>query len=150
MIWHETLRLSGWAASVRLITQDTTIGGKLLRKGNRVIVPHRLLHFDESIFGPEPHRFRPERWNDKNLERSPSWRPFGGGQTMCSGRYLARFSATTFVAMLLQRFDVEMVGSSSPKMPVADEGRPVLGIMSIKKGEDFNVRLSPRRKDTTS
>ncbi|KIM95614.1 hypothetical protein OIDMADRAFT_205961 [Oidiodendron maius Zn] len=146
-IWHETLRLSGWAASVRLIMEDTMIGKKLLGKGGRVIVPHRLLHLDESIFGAEPHTFRPERWQQKeNLARSPSWRPFGGGQTMCSGRFLARFSVTAFVAMLLQRFDVEMVGSA--KLPVADEGRPVLGIMSIKEGHDFNVRLSPRRKDS--
>jgi cytochrome P450 len=142
MIWHETLRLSGWSASVRLITQDTVIGGKLMRKGNRVMVPHRLLHFDEQVFGENPCTFRPERWQKENLSRSPSWRPFGAGQTMCSGRFLARFSVTTFVATLLQRFDVELVGN--PRLPEADEGRPVLGIMSIKKGHDFKVRLSPR------
>ncbi|TVY39478.1 7-alpha-hydroxycholest-4-en-3-one 12-alpha-hydroxylase [Lachnellula subtilissima] len=141
-IWHETLRLSGWAASVRLITEDTVIGGKLMSKGNRVMVPHRLLHFDESIFGENPQAFCPERWQKEGLARSPSWRPFGGGQTMCSGRFLARYSVTTFVATLLQRFDVELVGN--PPMPQADEGRPVLGIMSIKEGQDFNIRISPR------
>jgi cytochrome P450 len=144
MIWHETLRLSGWSASIRLITQDTMIGGKLMRKGNRVMVPHRLQHFDESVFGESPHLFRPERWQKENLARSPSWRPFGAGKTMCSGRFLARFSVTTFVATLLRRFDVEMVGN--PPFPQGDEGKPVLGIMSIKKGHDFNVRLSPRAK----
>ncbi|CAG8959243.1 hypothetical protein HYFRA_00012601 [Hymenoscyphus fraxineus] len=142
MIWHETLRLSGWSASVRLITQDTIIGGKVMRKGNRVMVPHRLLHFDEQIFGENPYKFKPERWQKENLSRSPSWRPFGAGQTMCSGRFLARFSVTTFVATLLQRFEIELVGN--PPLPEADEGRPVLGIMSIKKGHDFKVRLSPR------
>lgn len=141
-IWHETLRLSGWAASVRRITQDTVIGSKLMREGNYVMVPHRLLHFDESVFGENTHVFRPERWHKEGLDRSPSWRPFGGGKTMCSGRYLARFSVTSFVAVLLRRFDVGMVGN--PPFPKADEGRPVLGIMSIKEGHDVKVRLSPR------
>lgn len=141
-IWLETLRLSSWAASVRLITQDTVIGGKLMCKGNRVMVPHRLLHFDDNIFGDEPHSFRPERWQKSNLSRSPSWRPFGAGKTMCSGRFLARFSVTTFVATLLHRFDVEMIGN--PAFPEQDEGRPVLGIVSIKEGHDFKVRFTPK------
>ncbi|KAG8420755.1 hypothetical protein J3458_002686 [Metarhizium acridum] len=142
-IWHETLRISGWSASVRLVTQDTVIGEKRMRKGNRIMVPHRLLHFDESIFGDATHQFRTDRWrNNKNLPRNPSFRPFGGGKTMCSGRFIARFSVTSFVATLLHRFDVELVGS--PRFPRADEGRPVLGTMSIREGDDFNVRLTPK------
>lgn len=158
-IWHETLRMSGWAASVRLITQDTVIGGKRMRKGHRIMVPHRLLHFDADVFGASPSEFRPERWLEQeggedtqkdaeggygsnSLARSPSWRPFGGGKTMCSGRFLARFSVTTFVATLLRRFDVELVQGQS--FPRPDEGRPVLGTMSIREGDDFKVRLTPR------
>jgi cytochrome P450 len=140
-IWNETLRLSGWSASVRLITEDTTIGDKLMRKGNRVLVPHRLLHFDENTFGGNTHEFRPDRWK-KHLTRNPSWRPFGGGKTTCSGRFLARFSVTTYVATLLRRFDINML--DNPHFPKADEGRPVLGIMSIKEGSDFKVELRPR------
>jgi cytochrome P450 len=140
-IWNETLRLSGWSASVRLVTEDTTIGSKLMRKGNRVLVPHRLLHFEESIFGDGAHEFRPERWK-KQLTRNPSWRPFGGGKTTCSGRFLAKFSVTTYVATLLRRFDIIMIGH--PPFPKADEGRPVLGIMSIKEGSDFKIELRPR------
>lgn len=143
-IWHETLRLSAWAASVRLITEDTVIGGKLMRRGNRVMVPHRLLHFDEDVFGEATDVFRPERWQDDSLPRSPSWKPFGAGKTMCSGRFLARFSVTIFVATLLRRFDVEIVGNAP--FPQADKGRPVLGIMSIVEGQDFTVRLSPRAR----
>ncbi|KAI1345675.1 putative cytochrome p450 [Xylaria sp. FL0043] len=150
-VWHETLRLTGWAASVRLIMADTVIGGKFMRKGNRVMVPHRLLHFDEDVFGAEPQAFRPERWMQKqaddgsgtsSLARNPSWRPFGAGKTMCSGRFLARFSVTTFAAVLLHRFDVQLVGN--PPFPRADEGRPVLGTMSVKDGSDFKVVISLR------
>lgn len=153
-VWNETLRMTGWAASVRLITADTVIGGKYMRKGNRIMVPHRLLHFDAAVFGEKPHEFRPKRWMTRekadddgsgagNLARSPSWRPFGGGKTMCSGRFLARFSVTTLVATLLRRFDLALVGN--PPFPKADEGRPVLGTMSIKEGCDFKVKISLRK-----
>lgn len=143
-IWNETLRTAGWSASVRLITQDTVIGGKRMRRGNRVMVPHRLLHFEARVFGAEPDRFRPARWAQApgGLAKSPAWKPFGAGKTLCSGRFLARFAVTTFVATLLRRFDVAFVGA--PAFPAADKGRPVLGIVSIMEGQDFNVRLTPR------
>lgn len=150
-IWHETLRLAGWAASVRLVTQDVVIGNKLMRKGNRVMVPHRLLHFDESVFGADIRTFRPQRWLDtegdrkvpNKLPQSPSWRPFGGGKTKCSGRFLAKHFVTAFVATLLRRFDIDMVGN--PPMPQPDVGRPVLGIISVKKGDDYLVNITKRK-----
>lgn len=142
-IWHETLRVAGWSASIRLITKDTVIGGKILHKGHRVVVPHRIQHFDVTAFGENTHEFRPERWlNAQNLTQSPSWHPFGAGKTLCSGRFLARYTVMSFVATMLRRFDIEMVGS--PPFPEGDEGRPVLGIISIKDGQDFNVRLTTR------
>ncbi|KAI1748748.1 putative cytochrome p450 [Xylaria castorea] len=143
-IWHETLRMVSWSASIRFITKDTLIGDKLLPKGHRVIVPHRLQHFDEAVFGANTHEFHPERWlhGGKDLTRNSSWHPFGAGKTMCSGRFLARFSVTTFVATVLQRFDISLVGN--PPFPQGDEGRPVLGIISIKEGEEFTVRLTAK------
>ncbi|KAI1098020.1 putative cytochrome p450 [Jackrogersella minutella] len=146
-IWHETLRVAGWAASVRLVTQDVVIGGKLLRSGNRVMVPHRLLHFDERVFGDDIDAWRPRRWLDteaaRKLPNSPSWRPFGGGKTKCSGRFLAKYFVTAFVATVLRRFDIEMVGN--PPMPEPDVGRPVLGIISVKEGQDYMVSITKRK-----
>jgi cytochrome P450 len=145
-IWHETLRMAGWAASVRLVTDDVVIGGKRMRKGNRAMVPHRLLHFDEDVFGGNIDDWRPERWLDteagKKLPSSPSWRPFGGGKTKCSGRFLAKYFVTAFVATLLRRFDIKMVGQ--PRMPQPDVGRPVLGIISVKEGDDYMVSITKR------
>ncbi len=147
-IWHETLRLAGWAASVRLVTRDVMIGGKLMRKGNRVMVPHRVLHFDESIFGDAIDEWQPRRWLDteagRKLPSSPSWRPFGGGKTKCSGRFLAKYFVTAFVATLLHRYDIEMVGN--PPMPQPDVGRPVLGIISVKEGQDYMVKITKRKE----
>ncbi|KAI1262299.1 putative cytochrome P450 [Xylariaceae sp. FL1019] len=144
-VWNETLRLAGWAASVRRVARDTVIGGKRLRTGNRVMVAHRLLHFDDAIFGMDVTAWRPERWLEargSKLQQSQSWRPFGGGKTKCSGRFLARYFVTSFTAALLRRFDIQAVGNLPTPEP--DVGRPVLGIISVKEGQDYSVSLTPR------
>lgn len=145
-IWHETLRISGWAGSVRLLTRDFILGGKMLRKGNRVLVPHRMGHFNESVFGHDIESWRPQRWIEgdrgRKLLSNPLWRPFGAGKTICSGRYLAKFFVTAFIAKLLRSFDIKMIRDSP--MPLADVGRPVVGIIGVKEGHDIAVSISKR------
>lgn len=142
-IWDETVRLSAYSSSVRYVTEDTIIGGKILRQGNRVMIPNRQLHFDENVFGKKSRDFNSTRFIDNDgLIRSGSWRPFGGGSTICPGRFIAKQSAITFVTMILQRFDIEPAGEG--KFPRLEEGNPVLGIMSTKGGDDLSVRLSSR------
>ncbi|KAI0015223.1 putative cytochrome p450 [Xylariomycetidae sp. FL0641] len=157
-VWNETLRLCSNAASVRRVDRDTVIGGKELRAGNRIMIPYRLLHFDARVYGADARDFRPQRFleamddnNNNNkrkkgggdLTRGPSWRPFGGGKTLCTGRHAAKRATLLFAALLLRRFDVAVVGC--PRPPRADLGRPVLGISSVREGDDFTVSLSPRK-----
>ena len=140
--WDETIRMSAFSASVRHVTEDTVIGGKLLRKGNRLMIPYRQLHFDEAVFGSDIERFKPDRFiKDKNLTRGGSWRPYGGGTTQCPGRFAAKQVVISFVAALLKRFHVEIDG---PQMvPEGQLGKPVLGLME-SKGE-LHVRLTARK-----
>ncbi|KAJ9410534.1 hypothetical protein DTO045G8_1997 [Paecilomyces variotii] len=84
-LWFETLRMASNATSVRLVNKDTIIGNKILRKGNRIMIPYRPLHFDRTIYGPNVCSFNPERFAGANAEKL--WRPLGGGKTMCSGRH---------------------------------------------------------------
>ena len=142
-IWLETLRLSSASASVRFITQDTFIDGKLLRRGNRLMIPYRQLHFNESVFGDDVNSFDPMRFaNKEHLTRSASWRPFGGGQTLCPGRFVAQQTILSFVAMILHNFDFDL--AFPQEFPRADEGRPVLGIMGSL--DDVAIRISRREK----
>lgn len=109
------------------------------------MIPYRLLHFDEDVYGEDVQAFKPERFAGDAadlLTRGSSWRPFGGGKTMCGGRYIAQRAILTFVGITLHRFDISMDKDS--KMPIGDLGRPVLGIMAVKKDEDYTVRISPR------
>ena len=115
------------------------------------MVPHRISHFEEDVFGDDIDAWRPQRWldteNSRKLTSSQSWRPFGGGATKCSGRFLAKYIVTAFTAILLRRFDIEMVGD--PPMPQPDVGRPILGIISVKEGQDYTVSIMKRKAAST-
>ncbi|KAL7810202.1 cytochrome P450 [Trichoderma gracile] len=101
--------MSASAASVRFITADTVIGGKILRKdNNRLLIPFRQLHFDKTVFGETADSFDHERFLERpGLTQSSTWRPFGGGGTMSPGRHAANRCVLLFVVLLLQRFDME-------------------------------------------
>jgi hypothetical protein len=143
-MWNETIRMTAYSASVRFITEDTIIGGKILRKGNRLMIPYRQLHFDQGVFSKTAESFDHERFlKNVNLTQNSNWRPFGGGNTMCPGKYMAKRSVLLFIAMLLQRFDIEMDGYQP--IPAPEEGKPVLGLMSVKDGEELRVRLTARK-----
>lgn len=143
-VWNETLRHSAYSASVRHIAEDTIIGGKTLRKGNRLMVPYRQLHFDEGVFGPDARGFAPTRFEQNpKLLRSSSWRPFGGGSTMCPGRYIAKEAVSIFIALALRRFDIDFVDPQA--FPQGAEGTPVLGIMSVQDGKDPLIRIRSRQ-----
>ena len=143
--WNETIRLTASSASVRFVAEDTLIGGKILRKGHRVMIPNRQLHSDETIFGPDGERFDPNRFfENEKLVHSPSWRPFGGGITMCPGRFIAKQAAFTYTALLLDCFEVTK--AKDQPFPKQDTGRPVLGVMANVPGTEFLVSLKPRKE----
>lgn len=120
----------------------------MLRKGGKILIPCRLLHFNEAIFGADVHHFRPERFEgrEQSMTRGPSWRPFGGGRTKCPGYLVAKREIMLFVAMVLERFDLEMVGGPAAAVMEPDLERPAPGIANRKPGEDLLVRLTARHR----
>lgn len=145
-IWDEMIRVTSFSASVRFLTEDTKIGGKILRKGNRVIIPYRQLHFDDNVFGKDVAEFQSERFiHQPSLTRHNSWRPFGGGSTQCPGRFMAHQATVVFVAMVLRRFDV-VIHPKTQGFPIAEEGNPVLGLMDLSAGSDLQIKLTRREE----
>ncbi len=57
---------------------------------------------------PEPLRFRPERW--QGADPGPyGYNPFSAGPRMCIGATFAWFEIKIVLAMLLQRFRLELI-----------------------------------------
>ena len=140
-IWLESLRLSAGLSSVRHITDDTVIGGKVLRRGDKVLISGRQLHLDEAVFGGDPFSFDPQRFlRNPKLEQHPSFRPFGGGATLCPGRILAKHAVFTFIALALQRFEIE--SATAQPFPRCEERNAGFGI--TMSNDDLLLRLKAK------
>ena len=144
-LFYESVRVTAGSQAVRQITNDTVVDGKLLRKGHRIIVPFRQLHIDEDAWGPNPQEFDEERFlRDERLSRSSNYRPWGGGSTVCPGKYLSKLTVLSFTALLLRKFDMEL--EEFQKIPGMEMTRPSLGIMAKQSTDDDpQVILTPRQ-----
>jgi cytochrome P450/NADPH-cytochrome P450 reductase len=107
----ETLRLWPTAPAFAVHPlQDTTIGAKYAVKTDDVLlILSPVLHRDRSVWD-DPDAFRPERFAPENAAKLPphAWKPFGSGQRACIGRGFAMQEAVLVLAMMLQRFDIEL------------------------------------------
>lgn len=142
--FDETLRLVSGASSARTVKSPTQLGEKTLRKDVKLLMPYRQLHFDAEIFGPRVKEFHPERFLDnQTLGRSPNFKPFGGGTTYCSGRFIAKREVLYFVAQLLHKYDVGLADPNAT-LPRLDEQKPSLGVLEPIKGDDTLITITPK------
>ncbi|KAL8791767.1 MAG: hypothetical protein Q9195_005643 [Heterodermia aff. obscurata] len=157
-VFFEVLRLKSSSISMRKVIGPTTIGGKVLRPGYRVLVPFRQLNLNKDVFGEDATEFNPERFLlHKELSNSASFRPFGGGANYCPGRFIARQEVVVFIALVLYRFDINWAQQPgySPEdcrmksMPKHSASRPTLGIMGPADGEDVIIDIKQRKHDVS-
>ena len=142
--FHETLRVTSVNSSARNIEAPVIIGGKKLATNGKIMMPYRQLHLDENIFGPEPKAFKVDRFlKNKDLSRSPSFKPFGGGSTYCSGRFVAKREIMAFVALAVHLYDLRLQDPEQA-FPRLDETKPTLGIMDPLKADEVVLVITPR------
>jgi cytochrome P450 len=142
-VWHEALRFCTSAITIRDVARETQIGNKTLKAGARVIIPYKQMLRDPDAFGHDAEVFRPARFlENKDLVKSPSFRPFGGGTTYCPGRFLAKKEVLLFVALVLARFDVRKRDRQGV-IPRLEEKRPCLGVLSARDGDDLLISVTP-------
>lgn len=79
----------------RTAMDDTQIGGKLIRKGDKVVMWYISANRDENVFG-NPHRFDLARGNIQHLG-------FGSGQHVCVGSRLAEMQLRVAFGLLASR-----------------------------------------------
>ena len=152
--YYEALRVASSPLSVRNVVQPTELGGKMLQAGKRVLLSYRRLHMNKKHYGPDVEHFVPDRFmENKDLSRSPWFRPFSGGAAYCPGRFMAKQEAITFVALAVHRFDLELPdlepvpgGRATPqKFPVFCPWGTVSAVLLPENGASYVVRVRERQ-----
>lgn len=161
---QETLRLRSSAFSMRRVTAPVTLGGYQLRPGEKVICATRQVHMDDEIHpGAEEFDIRryldsPRPFKDGKLVPNHSM-PFGGGVSMCEGRYvvpscrvrfadhgthrhMAMVELRLFIAVFLTYGSLEIDEGCTTHPEVVRE-RMGLGVMHPKG--DIDVILRKRK-----
>ena len=112
----------------RTVTRDTTLRGKTLREGQKVLLVYPSANRDAEVF-PEPDRF--------DIEREPHHVAFGIGSHFCLGANLARMEMRVVFREILRRLPDMEYTSGGP------EFRPSALVRSCVR---FLVRFTPERR----
>ena len=112
-VLKESMRVHPPAAQVAMQPKSGrgVIGGIYPYSSSDIFILNLIgLHRDPTVWGDDAAAFRPERMLDGGFESLPpnSWRPFGGGLRACIGRDFAMQEALTAMALILQRYQVEL------------------------------------------
>ncbi|MEH2160728.1 MAG: cytochrome P450 [Nostoc sp.] len=139
MVVQEAMRLypGAWVYARNNLADDS-IGGYDIPGGSMLLispfVTHRLPDFWDNPEGFDPERFTPENSADRPRY---AYFPFGGGQRQCLGDIFALTEIQLIVAMVCQRFRLNLL----PEHPV--EYQPLLTLQT-RKG--IMMTLEPRTK----
>jgi cytochrome P450 len=81
-----------------------------LTKGRDVMLSQYAVHRDERWY-PDPERFDPDRWTPEFTKSLPKFAyfPFGGGPRLCIGQQFALMEAILVLAMIAQRYELDLV-----------------------------------------
>jgi unspecific monooxygenase len=109
-ILDEALRLWPTAPAFAREARHDTVLGKVhpVLRGGWAFVLTTMLHRDPAVWGEEPERFDPDRFDPKAVRTRPghAFKPFGTGARACIGRQFALHEATLVLGLLLRRYEL--------------------------------------------
>ncbi|CAL5384908.1 unnamed protein product [Camellia sinensis] len=122
----------------RLVVQDCEIHGYTIKKGWKVNVDAKSIHYDPAVY-KDPNKFIPSRFD---AESKPySFIPFGQGERICMGMYMARAMMLVFLHRLVVTYKWKVIDSDSSIL----KGAP---FMTLKTG--CPIHVTPIREGAKS
>ncbi|KAI5793327.1 cytochrome P450 [Geopyxis carbonaria] len=143
-VYNEVLRFYASSPSHRMAEEPTTLAGYTMPKDAVIIVPIRQSHLNPETWGANANEFDPQRfmWQPE-LAKSQMFRPYGGGNSLCSGRLLSKREIFIFLSEVLREFDVEIVGGQKV-VPAGYDKRSGAGLL-CPKDRNVDIRMVLRR-----
>ncbi|MEU5217435.1 cytochrome P450 [Streptomyces sp. NPDC020807] len=114
--WHhvieETLRYDSPVGNfpARFPTEDITIAGITIPKGDAILAPWSGVNRDPNQYGPTANQFNIHRTNKRHLA-------FGTGPHICIGPHLARFEAMAALPPLFTRYPHLTLATNPTTLP---------------------------------
>jgi cytochrome P450 len=143
MVLKETLRLypAVWGIGRRAIA-ECELGGNRIPAGSNIFILQWHTQRDARFF-PDPERFDPERWREDPVRSGKiprfAYFPFGGGPRVCVGAVFAMMEATLLLAMIQQRYQLELVPNHPVEVLASVTLRPKHGIQMIAKCRERRI-----------
>ena len=155
-VLKESLRIHPPAGQIVLHSKEGAgiLGGRYAYTSDDLFVLNlNDMHKDPKIWGPDAAAFRPERMLDAAFERLPpnSWKPWGNGQRECIGREFAMQEAIMTMALILQRFELEMADPSyTLKISQTITQKPLGFEIKVRRreGKDAMVGLQAKQPES--
>lgn len=112
MFLLETLRLYGPVSLIqRKAGADLDLGGVRVPEGAILTIPIATIHRDAEVWGDDAGEFRPERFQNgvtRAAKHPNALLAFSSGPRSCIGQNFAMIEAKAVVAIILQRFALEL------------------------------------------
>ena len=127
----ETLRMNPVEAIVgRQLKEPFELGGYEFPPGTSLFPSIYLTHQREDLY-PEPKKFKPERFLERQFSRY-EFIPFGGGHRRCLGDAFAVFEMKLILATILSQVELELRARRPPK--------------SVRRGLTFTISEAVKMK----
>jgi len=143
MVLKESMRLYPpvWRIARKAI-EDCEIGGYRVTSGTNIFIFQSLTQRDSRFFA-NPDEFDPERWRQDPVRSGKiprfAYFPFGGGPRVCVGAAFAMLEATLLLAMIQQKFHLDLV-----------LGQLVKPLPSVTLRPKHGIRVTLHRRTTSA
>jgi cytochrome P450 len=137
MIINETQRLFIVLPKLpRVATKDVQIGDLHIPKGLAIEIASQAMHYDATLWGEDVYQFNPERFanGSSNACAHPqAFLPFSVGPKFCIGNNFAVMELKLVIAMVLQRFQINVSPNYKHHPHFALVQRPKYGMQLVLK-----------------
>jgi len=110
LVVKESLRMYPPASTLagRICIEDDTLPGNIkIEKGTDLEIWPYVMHHS-NLYWDDPHLFIPERFNRGEPKHKYAYLPFSLGPRSCIGNRLAELEVKVIVAMVLQRYHLQL------------------------------------------